>query len=492
MLFALAASWGSLPLPFTPTRIGPHCTFGWQTRPDFIGPSPSSESYLNIEKVLDAAKQSRADAIHPGYGFLSENPAFAKAVEQAGLKLIGPSAHSMELMGSKTSARQVAAQVGALIVPGTSDPLLDAESAIKIAEEIGYPVMLKARAGGGGKGMRQVESAEGLASALQNAQAEAAAAFNDSAVYMEKVIVNPRHIEIQLLGDQSGNYVYLGERECSIQRRHQKVVEECPSTLNDPELRKRMGESAIKVARAANYYNAGTIEFLVDADRNFYFLEMNTRLQVEHPVTELVTGIDLVKEQIRIAEGEQLGYGQEDITLRGHAIECRIYAEDPENNFMPAPGNVTSLRQPSGPGVRVDSGIYEGWEIPIYYDSMIAKLVGYGKDRKEAIATLSRALDEYIVDGIKTTLPFFKQILKDPDFISGAIDTGFIDRWLVSESRKESQVVLTEEALDIAALVATLNYIKEQSPVSASGQSVSVESKWKKTGRAVAINSRLS
>jgi len=455
----------------------------------FIGLAPAVESYLSIEKILDVAKKSTADAIHPGYGFLSENHSFAKAVEDAGLKLIGPSAHSMELMGSKTSARQAAAAVGAPIVPGTSDPLPDANTALEVAERIGYPVMLKARAGGGGKGMRQVSAAAELAGALQTAQAEAAAAFGDSAVYMEKVIVNPRHIEIQLLGDQHGNYVYLGERECSIQRRHQKVIEECPSPLNDPELRKRMGEAAVKVARAAKYSNAGTIEFLVDADKNFYFLEMNTRLQVEHPVTEIATGIDLVKEQIRIANGEELGYGQDQVQLRGHAVECRIYAEDPDTNFMPAPGKVKLLREPSGPGIRVDSGIYEGWEVPIYYDPMIAKLVAYGKDRAEAISRLGRALDEYRVVGIKTTLPFFREIIKDKSFLAGELDTGFIDRWMKSASRSESKRTASPDELDFAAIAATLSYISSQSPQQA--QQTQIESKWKKNGRQNAVASRL-
>jgi acetyl-CoA carboxylase biotin carboxylase subunit len=454
----------------------------------FIGPAPAVDSYLDIDKIIDVARKSRADAIHPGYGFLSENPTFARAVEEAGIKLIGPSAQSMELMGSKTSARQVAAKVGAPIVPGTSAPLPNADAGLRIAQQIGYPVMLKARAGGGGKGMRQVDSPDALPNALQNAQAEAAAAFKDSAVYIEKVIINPRHIEIQLLGDQHGNYVYLGERECSIQRRHQKVIEECPSTLDDAELRKRMGEAAVKVAEAAGYYNAGTIEFLVDADKNFYFLEMNTRLQVEHPVTEIVTGIDLVREQLRIAAGEPLGYDQDQVLLRGHAVECRIYAEDPDSNFMPAPGKITGLRLPSGPGVRVDSGVYEGWEVPIYYDSMIAKLVGYGKDRAEAIARLSRALDEYVVAGIKTTIPFFKQILKDQSFLAGDIDTGFIDRWMTSDSRSQSKVVLSQQALDIAAVVATLDYVIGQSVVPM--QQTYSESRWKKNGRVAALNSR--
>jgi acetyl-CoA carboxylase biotin carboxylase subunit len=456
----------------------------------FIGPAPAIESYLSIEKILDVAKKSKADAIHPGYGFLSENAGFAKAVEDAGLKLIGPSAYSMELMGSKTSARQAASAVGAPIVPGTSEPLPDADTALKIAEGIGYPVMLKARAGGGGKGMRQVDSAAGLSSALQTAQAEAAAAFGDSAVYLEKVIVNPRHIEIQLLGDQHGNYVYLGERECSIQRRHQKVIEECPSPLNDADLRRRMGEAAVNVARAAKYSNAGTIEFLVDAEKNFYFLEMNTRLQVEHPVTELVTGIDLVKEQIRIANGEELGYGQEQIQLRGHAVECRIYAEDPDTNFMPAPGKVNCLREPSGPGIRVDSGIYEGWEVPIYYDPMIAKLVAYGSDRNEAISRLSRALDEYRVVGIKTTLPFFKEIIKDKAFLAGRLDTGFIERWSKSDSRSEAKRIPSQDELDVAAVAAALSYVNSQAPQQT--QQTSNESKWKQNGRQVAVNSRLA
>ena len=395
-----------------------------------IGPSAAAESYLNIAKVLDAAKRSGADAIHPGYGFLSENAKFARACADAGIKFIGPSASSIEVMGSKTRARQEMEKAGVPFVPGTSRGLESPEQAEQVAAKIGYPVMLKAAAGGGGKGMRLVHTREQLRPALEEARSEAQRAFGDAEVYLEKALVRPRHIEMQVLADEHGNTVYLGERECSIQRRHQKVLEESPSPMVDPDLRRRMGEVAVRVAKAAGYSNAGTVEFLVEQPKNFYFLEMNTRLQVEHPVTELPTGLDLVHLQIRIAAGEKLPFAQNEVVIRGHAIECRIYAEDPDNHYYPSPGKITLLREPSGPGIRHDTGIYEGWSVPIEYDPLLAKLIGFGADRPQAIARLSRALGEYFVGGIKTNLSLFERILNDRDFQAGNVDTGFLDRLL--------------------------------------------------------------
>jgi len=400
-----------------------------------IGPATASESYLNVEKILDVAHRSGAEAIHPGYGFLSENANFARSCRDAGVKFIGPSPESMEMMGSKTRARQNMKRAGVPFVPG-SERGLDLDAMERLAEQIGYPVMLKAAAGGGGKGMRQVASPAELHSAYENARSEAQRSFGDNEVYIEKLIINPRHVEMQIFGDEHGNVVYLGERECSVQRRHQKVLEESPSPIVDDDMRRRMGEIAVRVGKAANYQNAGTVEFLVDQDRNFYFLEMNTRLQVEHPITEFVTGLDLVHLQMHIAAGEPLPFKQEDIRLRGHAIECRIYAEDPDNNYFPSPGQITRLISPSGPGIRRDSGMYEGWTVPIEYDPLLAKLVGYGENREQAIHRLLRALYEYFVGGIKTNISLFRRILKDPDFQAGNIDTGFLDRLLLKPSNE--------------------------------------------------------
>jgi len=398
-----------------------------------IGPPAAAESYLNFAKILEIAKRSGADAIHPGYGFLSENAKFAQACVDAGVKFIGPTAASMEMMGSKTRARQEMEKAGVPFVPGTSKGLESAEQARQVAAKIGYPVMLKAAAGGGGKGMRLVHAAEELKPALEAAQSEAERAFGDREVYIEKAIINPRHIEMQVLADEHGTTVYLGERECSIQRRHQKVLEESPSPIVDPDMRQRMGEVAVRVARTAGYTNAGTVEFLVDQQKNFFFLEMNTRLQVEHPVTELITGLDLVHLQIRVAAGENLPFRQEDVHVRGHAIECRIYAEDPDNNYFPSPGKITLLLSPSGPGIRRDSGMYEGWTVPIDYDPLLAKLIGYGTDRAQAISRLTRALHEYFVGGIKTNISLFRRILTDPHFQAGKVDTGYLDRLLKSK-----------------------------------------------------------
>jgi acetyl-CoA carboxylase biotin carboxylase subunit len=418
-----------------------------------IGAAPAAESYLNIEKILDVAARSGADAIHPGYGFLSENAKFAQACADAGVKFIGPSAAAMDAMGSKTRARQAMERAGVPFVPGTSRGLESCEQAEQVAARIGYPVMLKAAAGGGGKGMRLVHAPEALKSAFEGARSEAERSFGDGEVYLEKAMVNPRHIEMQVLADEHGNIVYLGERECSLQRRHQKVVEESPSPMVDADMRRRMGEVAVRVARAAGYTNAGTVEFLVDQQKNFYFLEMNTRLQVEHPVTELVTGLDLVQLQILIAAGERLAFAQDEVQIRGHAIECRIYAEDPDNNYFPSPGKITLLLEPSGPGVRRDSGIYEGWTVPMDYDPLLAKLIGYGGDRNQAMGRLMRALNEYFVGGIKTNISLFLRILADPDFRAAKMDTGFLDRLL---ENKRAEPPTDAKATEVAAIAAGL------------------------------------
>ena len=447
-----------------------------------LGGAPSAESYLKISTIIAVAKRAGADAIHPGYGFLAENADFARAVTDAGLVFIGPSAEAMEVMGSKTSARRAAIQAGAPVVPGTTEALKSFEHAQQTAAEVGYPVMLKAAAGGGGKGMRQVLAATDLRSALEAAQSEALSAFGDSDVYVEKVVVKPRHIEIQIFADQHGNYVHLGERECSIQRRHQKVIEECPSPINDADLRQRMGEAAIKIAQSVAYVGAGTVEFLYsDASREFYFLEMNTRLQVEHPVTELVTGFDLVREQISVAAGNPLSFTQRDVQWNGHAIECRVYAEDPENNFLPSPGKITFLRVPAGPGVRDDGGVTEGDEVSIYYDPMISKLAAWGRNRAEAIDRMRRALDEYAVGGISTTLPFFRQVIREQEFIDAHLDTGFIERF---NQRRGTLVESPDERAaerDIAIIAAALAY--QRASKSNNGQVAVPQSKWKLSGR---------
>jgi acetyl-CoA carboxylase biotin carboxylase subunit len=397
-----------------------------------IGPAASSESYLRSEKIINVAQQLSAEAIHPGYGFLSENAAFAKACEEAGIKFIGPRWRAIEQMGSKTGARRVAIAAGAPIVPGTERGIADPDEARRIAAEIGYPVLLKAAAGGGGKGMRRVDSEHDLLSAMRSASSEAERAFGSAEVYLEKLIEKPRHIEVQVLGDEHGHIIHLGERECSIQRRHQKVIEECPSPLmlERPELRSEIGEAALKIARAVNYSNAGTLEFLADQNGHFYFLEMNTRLQVEHPVTEWVTGLDLVRWQLRIAAGEALSIQQQDVQWNGSAIECRVYAEDPASNFFPSPGRITQYVEPSGPGVRVDGGVYAGWNVPLDYDPLLAKLSTWAGTREAAIDRMRRAVSEYRVLGITTNLALFRDIMLDKRWIAGKLDTGFLDRFM--------------------------------------------------------------
>jgi acetyl-CoA carboxylase biotin carboxylase subunit len=394
----------------------------------FIGPAQSSESYLNKEKILEAAKESGAEAVHPGYGFFSENAEFIKMIEDAGLIFIGPPSASVALMGSKTAARQLMAKNNVPIVPGTTKPITSVEEGIRTAKEITFPVLLKASAGGGGKGMRKINSAEEFQSAFESTQREALKAFGDDSIYIEKFIENPKHIEVQIIADKHGNYVHLFERECSIQRRHQKIIEEAPSSFVDPETRKKITSAAVNAARACHYQNAGTVEFLMDRNKSFYFLEMNTRLQVEHPVTELITGIDLVKEQIFIADGNELSFRQDELKINGHALESRIYAEDPENNFLPSTGKLHEYSSPSGPGVRVDEGFGRGSEISIYYDPLIAKLVCWSKDRKSSIERMKRALGEYKIFGVISNISFLKEIFSHPKFISGEFDINFLEK----------------------------------------------------------------
>lgn len=455
-----------------------------------VGPAPSNQSYLNIAAIIEAAKSTKAEAVHPGYGFLAENADFAEAVQTAGITFIGPSPEAMNVMGSKTSARRAAVEAGVPIVPGTVEPLTSFAETKVTAQKFGYPVMLKAAAGGGGKGMRLVHSDDELLSAFETSQAEAASAFGDSSVYLEKAVEVPRHIEIQVFADSHGNVVHLGERECSIQRRHQKVVEECPSPINDPELRRVMGEAAVRITKAVNYLGAGTVEFLVaDKTREFFFLEMNTRLQVEHPVTELVTGFDLVREQFRVASGLPLSFRQDDVRWEGQAIECRVYAEDPANNFFPSPGTISYLQEPAGPGIRIDSGVRLNSEVSIHYDPMIAKLAVWGRTRQEAIERLRRALDEYEVGGITTTLPFFRELVRDREFIDGRLDTGFISRFNERQSAIQKAGPTVEEK-DMAIVAAAIEFVRRQNQRSA-GDTATM-SRWKMSGRTAALEARRS
>jgi acetyl-CoA carboxylase biotin carboxylase subunit len=450
-----------------------------------IGPPPSAQSYLSVDRIIETAKTAGAGAIHPGYGFLSENPEFALRCEQEGLTFVGPSSQAIRSMGGKTSGRTLAAKAGVPVVPGATRELTDQEM-LQAVKEIGLPVVIKATAGGGGKGMRVVSTEADLAGAMRAARSEASSSFGNPAVYVERYLGGARHIEMQILADGKGQAVYLGERECSLQRRHQKVVEESPSPFVDADLRARMGEAAVKLARAAGYTNAGTMEFLVDSGKNFYFLELNARLQVEHPVTEMVTGLDLVKEQIRIAAGEPISVRQDDIRLRGHAIECRIYAEDPFNNFMPSPGRIHTLRNPSGPGIRIDSGIYEGCEVPVYYDPIVSKLVAWGRDREEAVGRMRRALAEYVILGVKTSIPFHLRILNDPQVLAGQIHTQFLEGWL-AKGMMETEGRLAEIALVAGALYL---HTKKPSAEVPAGRAGSAESLWKLAARHEAVRRR--
>ncbi len=450
----------------------------------FIGPSPSAESYLVIDKIIDAAKQSGADAIHPGYGFLSENAEFADRCKKEGIIFIGPSSYAIKTMGDKITARKTMVDAGVPVVPG-SEMITDEEDAIKKIKEIGLPVMVKASAGGGGKGMRLVHKEKDIVSSLRAAQSEARAAFGNDAIYIEKYIKSPHHIEFQILGDTQGNVIHLFERECSVQRRHQKVVEETPSPLMTPEIRKEMGDFAVAAAKAVNYSGAGTIEFIVDEKLNYYFLEMNTRLQVEHPITERVVGVDLVKQQINIANGLELELKQDELRQYGHAIECRIYAEDPENDFMPSPGVIRHITEPLGLGVRHDGYVYEGFEIPIYYDPLISKLVVWARTREEAIARMKRALYAYKITGVKTSIPFLNRIMETADFVKGKYNTNFIEKnseFLMFPDKHEVKVE------DVAIIAAYVDYLDRLNDLQEDVHSKNGKNNWKNCGRRLSFN----
>lgn len=440
-----------------------------------IGPAPSNQSYLVAEKIIEACKITGAEAIHPGYGFLSENAAFAKKVADAGLILIGPSAKAMEIMGNKLSAKAAALKYNIPMVPGTEEAITDVSEAKERAIAVGFPILIKAAAGGGGKGMRIVERVDDFEEQMDLAVSEAKSAFGDGSVFIERYVTSPRHIEIQVLGDNYGNIVHLFERECSVQRRHQKVVEEAPSSVLTPEIRAEMGKCAVDVARSVNYTGAGTVEFILDENLDFFFLEMNTRLQVEHPVTELITGIDLVKEQIKIASGEELSFNQSDLKISGHAVELRVYAEDPHNNFLPDIGVLETYKTPKGNGVRVDDGFEQGMEIPIYYDPMIAKLITYGKDRAEAIARMVRAIEEYEITGIETTLGFGKFVMQHEAFKTGNFDTHFVAKYF---RQADVEIINNEEAL-IAAIVAA-KFFQENGSTGKHKEVTQKSSDWRK------------
>ena len=437
-------------------RNAPHVKFADEAV--CIGEAPSSESYLKGDKIIEVAKSLNADGIHPGYGFLSENASFAEAVEKNGITWIGPGSKAIKIMGSKLAAKDAVKKYDIPMVPGIDEAITDPEKAKKIANDIGFPILIKASAGGGGKGMRIVEKEKDLEDQMKRAISEAESAFGDGSVFIEKYVTSPRHIEIQVLCDTQENHLHLFERECSIQRRHQKVVEEAPSVVLDDELRKEMGEAAVKVAKACDYVGAGTVEFLFDENRNFYFLEMNTRLQVEHPVTEYITGVDLVEQQIRIARGEKIAFSQEDLTITGHAVELRVYAEDPLEDFMPSTGTLEKYRIPVGEGIRLDNGFDEGMEVPIYYDPMLAKLITYGRTREEAIQLMIKAIDHYIVEGVSTTLPFGKFVFQHEAFRSGNFDTHFVKKYYSPDALRED----TEEEAKLAAIMALKQYLKDK------------------------------
>ncbi|HEX6861852.1 MAG TPA: acetyl-CoA carboxylase biotin carboxylase subunit [Thermoanaerobaculia bacterium] len=468
-----------------PDRLGLPALLADEAYP--IGPAPSRESYLRGEAIVQLAQEIGADAIHPGYGFLSERAGFARLCRDAGITFIGPSPEAIDAMGSKVESRRLMIAAGVPVVPGGKDPLPDLDAAAAAAEAIGYPVMLKAAAGGGGKGMRMIPSAAEMPSSYRAARSEAAASFGDDSVYLEKYIVEPRHVEIQVMGDLYGKVVSLGERECSLQRRHQKVVEEAPSPVVSPDLRRRMGEAAVKAAAAVGYSNAGTCEFLLAKDGSFYFLEMNTRLQVEHPVTEFVTGIDLVQTQIRVAEGEPLGPEFDHVEPHGHAIEVRLYAEDPAQRFAPSPGKIERLRWPDGPGVRVDSGVYEGSEVSIYYDPMLAKLIVWAADREKALNRLERAISEMRIEGIRTTVPLFRALLADADFRSGNMDIGMLDRKMAEGAL---ELVGEEPEPDLPLLAAALAHYERAHQTATAGPAhsgASRRNRWGTAGRAGAL-----
>ncbi|MCB9234555.1 MAG: acetyl-CoA carboxylase biotin carboxylase subunit [Bacteroidia bacterium] len=455
-------------------RHSPHVHFADEAY--LIGPPPSSQSYLQGDRIIQLCLDKQVDAIHPGYGFLSENSAFARKVTEAGITFIGPSPEAMDLMGSKLAAKAAVKEFGVPLVPGTAEAITDIAEAKRIAAEIGYPILIKASAGGGGKGMRTVDREEDFEEQMNRAVSEAENSFGDGRVFIEKFVGSPRHIEIQVLGDSLGNIIYLNERECSVQRRHQKVVEEAPSSVVTPEMRKAMGEAAVNVCKACNYTNAGTVEFLVDDTLNFYFLEMNTRLQVEHPVTEMITGLDLVKEQIRIARGESLSLRQKDVPIHGHAIELRVYAENPANNFLPDIGNLKVYRRPQGHGIRVDDGFEEGMDIPIYYDPMIAKLCVHGANRLEAVEKMRRAIAEYEIVGIETTLAFGDFVMRHPAFLSGDFDTNFVPLHFKPELLERP---LDEIEAQIVALMGAKLFSDQTAPVAAVSQGSGGRSKWK-------------
>jgi len=447
-----------------------------------IGPAPSRESYLVIDKILGAARASGAEAIHPGYGFLAENSTFAKRCREVGIVFIGPSPESIDAMGDKVAARTLMTKARVPVVPGSGGTLDTAEEVVAVCEKIGYPVMLKAAAGGGGKGMRLVHKAEDLQSSLRAVRSEAKSSFGDDRMYVEKFVTKPRHVEVQVMADTQGNTVYLFERECSIQRRHQKVIEEAPSPAIDDRIRGEMGRVAVQAAQAVQYVGAGTIEFLVDADRNFYFLEMNTRIQVEHPITEMITGVDLVKTQIEVAAGKPLPFRQDDLVRRGHALECRVYAEDPYNNFLPSPGKIAFLQAPGGIGVRDDSGVYSGYEVSVYYDPLISKLVAWGNTRDEAIARMRRALDEYVIHGVVTNLAFHRWVLRHPRFLAGDFDTNFINqefRGLHADDNSARR----EAAIAVAALAQRDREIERSTRLAASAPSQTRGSAWRDVAR---------